>query len=176
MAILKIIKYPDKILASHAKKIQKISPRLIKLSESMIETMYFFSGVGLAANQVGVLEQLIVFDIKPGGKMMPVVIFNPELLYSAGSNVLEEGCLSFPGIAANIKRAGKILISGITPDEKDIRIELSGLAARVAQHEMDHLKGVTLMDRVNILKRWALRKEYFNKNKIPARLRRLSTK
>jgi len=174
MAILKINKYPDKILATPARKVHRIGSELVKLSESMLETMYFFSGVGLAANQVGVLEQLIVFDVKSGGKMMPVIIFNPEVLNCEGSSILEEGCLSFPGIVANIKRSEKILVAGIALSEKEIKLELSGLAARVAQHEIDHLKGITLMDRVNLFKKWALKKEYFNKNKIPARTPRIN--
>ena len=166
MAILKIKKYPDKILKTGCVKVDKITGRLVKLADSMLETMYFFGGIGLAANQAGELARLVVFDTKPNGECMPVVIFNPEIISADGSWTLEEGCLSFPGISANIKRPHRILLTGISPAEKEIRLELSGMPARVAQHEIDHLNGKDILDRVNPLRRWTLKKEYFKVNNV----------
>jgi len=170
MVILKINKYPDKILAAPTEPIKKIDANLIKLTDSMLETMYFFGGVGLAANQVGEPIQLFVFDIKPDGECRPVVLFNPKILSTTGKSILAEGCLSFPGITAKIKRFSKILVVGITPTEKEVKLELSGMAARVAQHEIDHLNGVSFIDRVNPLRKWTLKKEYFKVNKIPEKI------
>src|SRR3989339_532288 len=153
MAILQIKKYPEKILKTKAEKITSIDGKLIKFTKDMLETMYFFNGIGLAANQVGGLLSVFVADIKPDGIRKPVVLFNPQILSSSDNCYFEEGCLSFPGISAKIKRAGKIVVCGITPDEKEIKMEVEGILSRVFQHEIDHLNGIVLFDRVNILRR-----------------------
>ena len=160
MAILQIKKYPEKILKSKAIKISRLDDKLIKLSKDMIETMYFFNGIGLAANQVGELSSVFVADIKPDGKKKPVAFFNPQILSYDDNYYLEEGCLSFPGLSVKIKRAEKIVVSGITPDEKEIKIEVNGLLARVFQHEIDHLNGIVFIDKVNPITRWKLRNKY----------------
>ncbi|MEW6556150.1 MAG: peptide deformylase [Elusimicrobiota bacterium] len=162
MAILQIKKYPEKILKTKTEKINLLNGKLIKLSRNMLETMYFFNGIGLAANQVGELSSVFVADIKPDGKPQPVVLFNPERLSADGNCYLEEGCLSFPGITTKIKRAEKIVVYGITPDEKELKIEVEGLLARVFQHEIDHLNGIVFFDRVNLLKKWQLKRKYFH--------------
>ncbi|MDD5687272.1 MAG: peptide deformylase [Elusimicrobia bacterium] len=163
MAILQIKKYPDKILKVKTAEITRLDEKLLKLSKDMIETMYFFNGIGLAANQVGELKSVFVADIKPEGKRKPVVLFNPCVLSSTGKCSIEEGCLSFPGISAKIKRAQKIIVSGITYDGKEVKWEVDGLMARVFQHEIDHLNGIALFDKVSLIKRWKLKKEYFKK-------------
>jgi len=165
MAILQIKKYPEKILKTKAEKITSIDGKLIKFTKDMLETMYFFNGIGLAANQVGGLLSVFVADIKPDGIRKPVVLFNPQILSSSDNCYFEEGCLSFPGISAKIKRAGKIVVCGITPDEKEIKMEVEGILSRVFQHEIDHLNGIVLFDRVNILRRLKLNREYFKRNK-----------
>lgn len=161
MAILQIKKYPEKILKTKTEKITRIDGKLWKLSRDMIETMYFFNGIGLAANQVGELSSVFVADVKPEGIRKPLVLFNPQILSSMESCYFEEGCLSFPGISAKIKRARKIVVCGITPDEKEIKMEVEGILARVFQHEIDHLNGILLFDRVNIFRRLKLNREYF---------------
>ena len=162
MAILQIKKYPEKILKTKTEKINRIDGKLLKLSKDMIETMYFFNGIGLAANQVGQLHSVFVADIKPDGIRKPLVLFNPQILSSADSCCFEEGCLSFPGISAKIKRAGKIVVCGITSDEKEIKMEVEGILSRVFQHEIDHLNGIVFFDKVNPLKRWQLKRKYFH--------------
>lgn len=165
MAILQIKKYPEKILKTKAEKISRIDGKLIKFSKDMLETMYFFNGIGLAANQVGGLSSVFVADVKPDGIRKPVILFNPQILSSSADCYFEEGCLSFPGISAKIKRAVKIVVCGITPGEKEIKMEVEGILARVFQHEIDHLDGIVLFDRVNILRRLKLNREYFKRNK-----------
>ncbi|MBN1383592.1 MAG: peptide deformylase [Elusimicrobia bacterium] len=166
MAILKIKKYPDKILKTKAEKIPRIDSKLIKLSEDMLETMYFFNGVGLAANQIGELKRIVVADIRPNGKKKPLILFNPEISASANSCYMEEGCLSVPGISAKVKRAKKITVSGMMPDGKEVKIEVDGLLSRVLQHEIDHLDGILYIERVNAIKRWKLKKEYSKVNNL----------
>lgn len=165
MAILQIKKYPEKILKTKTEKITCLDGKLLKLSKDMIETMYFFNGIGLAANQVGELSSVFVSDIKTDGVKKPIVLFNPQILSSSDSYYFEEGCLSFPGISVKIKRAGKIVVCGITPDEKEIKIEVEGLLSRVFQHEIDHLNGIVFFDRVNFLRRLKLKREYFRNDK-----------
>ena len=160
MAILQIKKYPEKILKSKTTKITRLDDKLLKLSKDMLETMYFFNGIGLAANQVGELSNVFVADIKPDGKKEPIMLFNPQILSSDNNCYLEEGCLSFPGLSAKVKRAEKIVVSGITPDEKEIKIEVNGLLARVFQHEIDHLNGMVFIDRVSPIRKWKLKREY----------------
>ena len=164
MAILQIKKYPKKILKTKTAKINRIDGKLIKFSRDMLETMYFFNGIGLAANQVGELLSVFVADIKPDGIQKPIILFNPQILLSSDNCYFEEGCLSFPGISAKIKRAGKIVVCGITPDEKEIKMEVGGILARVFQHEIDHLNGIVFFDRVNFIRRLKLNREYFRKN------------
>lgn len=161
MALLQIKKYPEKILETKAEKVARIDGKLVKLSRDMLETMYFFNGIGLAANQIGELKSVFVSDIKPDGKQKPIVLFNPQILSSESNCCFEEGCLSFPGISVKVKRAEKIVISGITPDEKEIKIEINGMLARVCQHEIDHLNGIIFINRINFIKRWKLKKKYF---------------
>ncbi|HAX61818.1 MAG TPA: peptide deformylase [Elusimicrobia bacterium] len=163
MAILQIKKYPEKILKTKSEKITRIDGKLLKLSKDMLETMYFFNGIGLAANQVGELSSVFVADIKPDGKQKPIILFNPKILSCKGNCYLEEGCLSFPGISAKIKRAEKIVVCGIRPDEKEIKMEVEGILARVFQHEIDHLNGIVFFDRVNFIRRLKLNREYFRK-------------
>ncbi|OQA92199.1 MAG: Peptide deformylase 1 [Elusimicrobia bacterium ADurb.Bin231] len=166
MALIKILKYPDKVLKTPAERIKNINEDLIKLSKDMIETMYFFNGIGLAANQVGILKKMLVMDVKPDGKKSPVVIFNPEIIGFHGAEMFEEGCLSLPGISARVKRPDKVSISGLSPAGKAIEWEFEGMLARVVQHEIDHLNGVVFIDRVNPISKWKLKKEYSKKNNI----------
>lgn len=162
MAILQIKKYPEKILKTKTEKITRIDGKLLKLSKDMIETMYFFNGLGLAANQVGELSSVFVADVKPDSVRKPIVLFNPQILSSSDNCYFEEGCLSFPGISAKIKRAGKIVVCGITPDEKEIKMEVEGILSRVFQHEIDHLNGIVFFDRVNFIRRLKLKRKYFH--------------
>lgn len=155
MAILPIKKYPGAILRQRAKEITRIRKRTINLINNMIATMYAENGIGLAANQVGILQRIIIVNIpqkesdNKDKHYQPIVFINPEILDSEGENIAEEGCLSFPGITLSIKRATQIKVRSWNVNEEIIEVEACGLPARIIQHEIDHLNGILFIDRLD---------------------------
>ncbi len=151
--------YSDPVLREKALPVQEITDVERKLAEDMLSTMHASPiGVGLAAPQVGILKRLIVIDLnreEPEGP--PLVLFNPEIQSLAGETIEEEGCLSFPGITADVKRAAKAVVTAQGIDGEPIRIEGEDLLARALQHEIDHLNGILFIDYVSGLKRQLLR-------------------
>jgi peptide deformylase len=151
--------YSDPVLREKALPVQEITDVERKLAADMLSTMYASPiGVGLAAPQVGILKQLIVIDLnreEPEGS--PLVLFNPEIQSLAGETIEEEGCLSFPGITADVKRAAKAVVTAQGIDGEPIRIEGEDLLARALQHEIDHLNGILFIDYISGLKRQLLR-------------------
>ena len=143
------------------KEVKNIDEQLIKLKQQMIETMHnSYSAIGLAAPQIGKSLQLSVIDTSRGeDKDDLLVLINPEILEAEGSEVDDEGCLSFPGINVSVKRNTRIFLKSIDINGKEIRVEIEGFLARVIQHEIDHLKGVLIIDRLSSLKRQMLKKE-----------------
>ena len=127
----------------------------------MIETMHnSYSAIGLAAPQIGKSLQLSVIDTsRCENKDDLLVLINPEILEAEGSEVDDEGCLSFPSINVPVKRNTRIFLKSIDINGKEIRGEIEGFLARVIQHEIDHLKGVLIIDRLSSLKRQMLKKE-----------------
>ncbi len=160
MAVTKIVIYPDPVLRVAAKRIEDIDERVVRLAEDMAETMYTAPGVGLSAPQVGVSERLITVDVRhPKGAKELITLVNPEIVETEGQVVNEEGCLSLPGIHENVTRAEQVLVRGYDLDERQREIEASGLLARVLQHEIDHLEGVLLIDRISRLKRGIIQRK-----------------
>ena len=151
--------YSDPILREKAFPVQEITDVERKLAENMLATMYASPiGVGLAAPQVGVLKRLIVIDVdRDNPDTSPLVLFNPKIQSLAGKLIEEEGCLSFPGITADVKRAAEAVVTAQDIDGELIRIEGEGLLARALQHEIDHLDGILFIDYVRGLKRQLLR-------------------
>ena len=151
--------YSDPILREKALPVQEITDAERKLAADMLATMYASPiGVGLAAPQVGILKQLIVIDLDrddPDGT--PLVLFNPKIHSLEGKTIKEEGCLSFPGITADVKRAVKAVVTAQDIEGKPIQIEGEDLLARALQHEIDHLNGILFIDYVKGLKRQLLR-------------------
>jgi len=125
--------------------VSNIDGELITLAEDMAETMYLSRGIGLAAPQVGESCCLIVADIGEG----LIELFNPSVVASEGLETFKEGCLSVPDVMLEIKRAEKIVVEGLDRDAKEITFEASDLVARVLQHEIDHLSGTLIIDRVS---------------------------
>lgn len=159
MAILEIKKYPEKILREKAALVKEFNSELQKLIDDMIETMYAAPGVGLSANQVGVSKQVMVIDVSTLEKQHPlIVLINPEIVYYEGEKAIEEGCLSVPGYITVVKRAEKIKVTGFDRNGNPVEIESDGLLSRALQHEIDHLNGVLIIDRVGRIK-----KEFFTK-------------
>jgi peptide deformylase len=151
--------YSDLVLREKALPVQEITVAERKLAADMLATMYASPiGVGLAAPQVGILKRLIVIDLdrdNPEGD--PLVLFNPKVQSLEGELVAEEGCLSLPGITADVKRAAKVVVTAQDIDGAPICLEGEDLLARALQHEIDHLNGILFIDYISGLKRQLLR-------------------
>jgi peptide deformylase len=126
----------------------------------MVETMHTAPGVGLAANQVGVLLRVAVVDLSVGeDPSQLLVLVNPRILASEGSQIDEEGCLSIPGITEKVERASRVEVEALNLEGKRYRVRGEGLLARALLHEIDHLDGILFLERVSPLKRRLLRKK-----------------
>ncbi|NQT75611.1 MAG: peptide deformylase [Candidatus Omnitrophica bacterium] len=158
MPILSIKTYPDKLLRQKARLVGKIGREVRNLASDMIETMRSADGVGLAGPQVGIGKRIIVVqDIEDDG---PAAVFiNPKILRKKGSSRICEGCLSVPGVTADIVRPESIVLEALDVDGKKLKIETGGLLARIVQHEIDHLDGVLFIDRVGFLRRKKIMKQ-----------------
>ena len=158
--LLKIEKYPSKILLKPNQKVEVIDEKIKKLISDMEETMYAAEGRGLAAPQVGVNLQIIVVD--SGDKLQAFV--NPEIIKtSKKSEIMEEGCLSLPGIEVKVKRFWQIEVKTLNIEGKEIKFKTEGLLARIIQHEIDHLNGKLILDRANLFTRRKIIKKLTNK-------------
>ena len=157
--MLKIVKYPAGILKKQAKEIKEVTPDLLRLILQMETAMEKNKGVGLAAPQIGVSKQIIVVkDSRESRKNQ--AFFNPKIQKkSKKQETDEEGCLSLPGLFLSIKRAESIRLSCNTKEGKSVIIEATGLASRIFQHEIDHLEGKLIIDRITPLARWKIKKE-----------------
>jgi len=161
MAILEIKKYPEKILKKKAEVIDNIDAQTQRLIDDMIETMLFARGVGLAANQVGFQKRICIVDVSTKEEKSPlIVLINPVLIGKEGNIESEEGCLSIPGYTTSIKRAERVFIKGLNREGKDVELEGTGLLARALQHEIDHLNGLLIIDRMSPLKREFFKRKY----------------
>lgn len=161
MAVLEIRKYPDEVLKRKASSISEIDREIQRLIDDMIETMYASNGIGLAAPQVGVSKRLIVVDTSPRQPNQSlIVMINPQIISTEGEILSEEGCLSLPGFITRLKRDERVLVKGLDRKGKEIEIQAEGLLARAIQHEIDHLDGILLIDRISPLKRELFRKKY----------------
>ncbi len=135
----------DPVLRQRAAEVTRIDGRLAKLADDMIVTMYEAPGVGLAAPQVGVEKRLFVYDVGEG----PQTIINPSIVESDGEWAFEEGCLSVPGLSWEIIRPKLVHLVGIDLDGNEVSIEADEVMARCFQHELDHLDGVLLLERLD---------------------------
>ena len=158
MARLPIVEFPDPRLRTVARPVKEVDTRIRQLVEDMFETMYEAPGIGLAATQVDVHEQLLVLDVSED-KSEPMVFINPKILSSEGSQVYQEGCLSVPGIYADVKRANSVVVSALDREGKAFELAAEGLLAVCIQHEMDHLAGKVFVDYLSPLKRELVRKK-----------------
>jgi peptide deformylase len=146
MAILEIKKYPDPILRKKAEEVKEITEEIKKIAQDMIETKRSSQGIGLAAPQVGILKRIIVLRTENH----PQVLVNPEILEkSKEKEIMEEGCLSFPGLYLKIKRAKRVKVEALDEKGEKIKIQAEGLPARIFQHEIDHLDGILFIDRLS---------------------------
>lgn len=161
MALLEIKKYPDKILKKKTSLVENIDAQTQQLIDDMIETMKYAHGVGLAANQVGISQKLCVIDISEREEKVPlIVLINPVIVEKDGMIEAEEGCLSVPGYMTTIKRPEKVFIRGVNREGKEMEIEAGGLLGRALQHEIDHLDGLLLIDRMSPIRREFFKRRY----------------
>ena len=154
MAVLEILKYPHPVLKRRSQEIEKIDENVRQLIQDMTETMYDANGVGLAACQVGVNKRIIVLDVSPMDPEQDFfALINPEILTAEEEIDHEEGCLSVPDCQETIKRKQKVRVRGMSPEGNEIELEAQGILAIALQHEVDHLNGVLILDRMSGLKR-----------------------
>jgi peptide deformylase len=156
MAILQILQYPDERLHTIAKKVVQVNDVTRKLVQDMAETMYAAPGVGLAATQVNVHEQIIVVDVSETHDEL-LVFINPEILHRSGEQEGEEGCLSVPGIYENVRRADKISVRALNQQGESFTLDAEGFLAVCIQHEVDHLHGRVFVEYLSQLKQSRLR-------------------
>jgi peptide deformylase len=136
--------YGDPVLKSQSLAIENIDDKLVRLTDAMLDIMYDAPGIGLAAPQIGVQKQLFVYDIGDGAD----VLINPVVVESSGEWVYEEGCLSIPGLYVEMVRPKEILLKGINIDGEEVTVEADELLSRLFQHELDHLNGVLMFERM----------------------------
>jgi len=160
MALREILKYPHPLLKERAREVDQIDGELKRLIQDMTETMYDAGGVGLAAPQVGISRRVIVVDVSPMDPQQSFfVMINPEIVFEEGDVDHEEGCLSVPDCLEKVKRREKVQVRGISPDGKGVEVSGEGILAFALQHEIDHLNGVLILDRVSPLKRDVYRRK-----------------
>jgi peptide deformylase len=154
MAVLEILKYPHPVLRKRSEAVIQINQKVEKLIGDMRETMYEAGGIGLAACQVGVPQRVIVLDVSP---MDPqhgfFALINPEIISEEGEIDHEEGCLSVPDCLEKVKRKEKVCVRGLSPEGRKMEIKGEGILAIAIQHEIDHINGILILDRVSRLKR-----------------------
>ena len=157
MSTLTILEFPDPRLRTKAEPVRLFDAELKQFVADMFETMYAANGVGLAATQVNVHRRVLVADMSDG-RDEPLALINAEILEKDGSQVYQEGCLSFPGIYADVTRALKIKVKAQDADGKEFVLDVEGPLAVCIQHEMDHLAGKVFVDYLSPLKRSILLK------------------
>jgi peptide deformylase len=157
MPRLTILEFPDPRLRTRAQPVEQIDAALTQLIDDMFETMYAAPGIGLAATQVNVHRRFMVIDVSET-KDQPLVFINPVILEREGSQTYQEGCLSVPGIFADVERADRIRVSARDRNFQPFEIWADGLLAVCIQHEMDHLEGKVFIDYLSPFKREQVRK------------------
>ena len=168
MAKLNILEFPNPRLTTVATAVETFDKELKKLVEDMTETMYSANGIGLAATQVNVHKRLLVLDVSEN-QDQPRVYINPEILSQSGEQTHEEGCLSVPGVYANVKRAENITVKAQDIEGNSFEEQLEELHAVCIQHEMDHLIGRLFVDYLSPLKRNMVRKKLEKQRKVAAK-------
>lgn len=157
----KILTYPDPELKKKAAPVTVIDDALRELVRDMAETMYDAPGVGLAASQIGVHQRVIVIDIAPEDEAPNLIVaINPTIVQADGESYEEEGCLSVPKYAANVRRHARIVANYLNLKGEEMNCKAEGLLAVAFQHEIDHLDGILFVDHISPLKREIFKRRY----------------
>jgi len=151
MSLLEVLHFPDDRLRTVAKPVAEITPEIKKLASDMIETMYDENGVGLAATQINFHQRIVVMDVS-SEQDQPLVLINPTIITSSGTEASQEGCLSVPETNADIERAEFVTLEYMDLEGETHVVEADGLFAVCIQHELDHLKGKLFIDYLSPLK------------------------
>jgi len=160
VAVLPIYIFDDPVLRKKAKPVRHVDEVLVRTAQDMLETMRKANGIGLAANQVGLLQRVIVVDIagmEETKDLPPLVMVNPEVVRGEGELVMEEGCLSIPDIRDEVKRAEEITVRYRDLEFQERELTTAGLLGRVILHEIDHIDGVLFIDHIGAVRRKLLR-------------------
>jgi len=158
MAVLKVLSFPDKRLRTKAQAVVAVDDGVREIMDDMLETMYEAPGIGLAATQVDIHQQIVVIDISEE-KDSPLYLVNPEIIAKSGKKISEEGCLSVPEYYAEVERAETVTISALGYDGKAFELEAEDLLAVCIQHEMDHLQGKLFVDYLSPMKQQRVKKK-----------------
>jgi len=169
MTVLSVLHYPNPNLRKKAVPIELIDTDVKTLAYDMLETMYVEKGIGLAATQVNIQKRLIVMDLSEE-KNQPVIMINPEISASEGTEEMQEGCLSVPGFYETVVRPEKISYHYLDTNGERISGTADGLLAVCIQHEIDHLNGKLFIDYLSPLKRRMLQKKILKQDKQPQQL------
>lgn len=153
-----ILHYPDPRLRRKAEPIAEVTDEVRSLIADMAETMYEAPGVGLAAIQIGIAQRVVVIDVSDTRDQLRVFV-NPEIVSAEGKQVLEEGCLSVPGIFEPVARAEHVRVRALDRDGKAFELDATGFLATCIQHEIDHLDGKVFVDHLSRLKQQRIRKK-----------------
>jgi len=167
MALLEILHFPDNRLRKTARPVAQVDARVRQTVDDMLETMYEAPGIGLAATQVDIQEQIIVIDISDQ-KDQPLCLINPRIVSRSGSEEMEEGCLSVPGVYDTVQRAERITVQALDREGKTFELTTDGLLAVCIQHEIDHLRGKLFVDYLSPLKRQRIRKKLEKRKRLKA--------
>ncbi|MFO7890169.1 MAG: peptide deformylase [bacterium] len=142
--------YPDTVLRQKAARVEEITKEMLNIAHEMIDIMYTYDGIGLAAPQIGISKQIIVVDYGEG----PMIMFNPKIIeMTREQDITEEGCLSLPDITVPVLRPVRIQVKFINEENKNTELNADNIAAKVFQHEVDHLNGILIIDHISSLKK-----------------------
>jgi len=169
MTRLTVLHFPDERLRKNAIAVETIDDTVKVLAANMLETMYAEGGIGLAASQVNVQKRIMVIDLSEN-KNNPMVMVNPEITWSDGTEEMQEGCLSVPDYFDTVERAERIRFRYLDLDGKLVESETDGLLAVCVQHEIDHLNGKLFIDYLSPLKRRRLQKKLDKQEKIQSQI------
>jgi len=147
MALRNIRKYGDAVLGKVSKPVTEVNQKIIDLVGDMLDTMYEANGVGLAAPQIGILKRIVVIDVSPEGED-PIILINPVIVSTAGSQTGEEGCLSVPGKSGTVTRPNEVTVRAFNLDMEEFEMTGTELLARAFCHEIDHLDGIVYVEKV----------------------------
>ena len=143
MSVRKVLEVPNALLRKKAKPVKTVTKKELKIAYDMIDTMQYYGGVGLAANQIGILKRIIV--VQPPGSL-PAIYFNPEILMTFGKRKVTEGCLSVPGVRLEVERSLWIRFGGVNHEEEYKKLNATTHLSQILEHEVDHLNGILFMD------------------------------